>query len=115
VLLDRLLIGHLADTQLDVTKIMGCGITSIPQMLESNQPEYPPLTSFAKSFLHRLAADQHVLANLSIVSSAYGEGAWGDTQGMLSLWGIVSERSSECIKDVLHGWEHHSDTRSQGV
>lgn len=53
----------------------------------------PTFDKLCKSFLHRLAADQHVLANLSIVSSAYGEGAWGDTQGMLSLWRIVCERS----------------------
>ncbi len=93
LLLHRLLTGHLADAELDMTDFMGCGITSIPLMLESNQPEYPPLTSFAEPFLHRLAADQHALADLSIVSSAYGEGAWGSTQGMLSLWRIVCERS----------------------
>ena len=66
----------------------------MPLMLESNQPEYPPLTSFAESFLHRLATDQYALANLSIVSPAYGEGTWADTQGMLTLWRIVCERSS---------------------
>ena len=94
LLLHRLLTGHLADAQLDMTDFMRCGITSVPLMLESSQPEYPPLTSFAEPYLHRLAADQYALANLSIVSPAYGEGSWGDTQGMLSLWRIMYERSS---------------------
>ncbi len=94
LLLHRLLTGHLADAKLDMTDFMGCGIISIPLMLESNQPEYPPLIRFAESFLHRLATDQYALANLSIVSPAYGEGTWADTQDMLSLWRIICERSS---------------------
>jgi len=94
LLLHMLLTGHLADAQLDMTDFVGCGMTSIPLMLESNQPQYPPLTSFAESFLHRLAANQSALAKLSIVSPAYGEGTRADTQGVLSLWRIVCERSS---------------------
>lgn len=99
LLLHRLLTDHLADAQLDMTDFLGCGITSIPLMLESNQPQYPPLTSFAESCLNRPATYQYALANLSIVSPAYGEGTWADTQGMLSLWRVVCKQAN---KPALH-------------
>ncbi len=109
LLLHRLLTDHLADAQLDMTDFLGCGITSIPLMLESNQPQYPPLTSFAESCLNRPATDQYALANLSIVSPAYGEGTWADTQGMLSLWRVVCEGSSPetwfafiCVSEICN-------------
>ena len=93
VLLNKLLRGHLADPSLDMTKIIACGMTSVPHMLESLQTASPPWTDFAVGFLQRLATDKHILAKLGTFRSNYGTGASADSQNTLALWRTLCELS----------------------
>lgn len=104
VLLNKLLPGHLADPSLDMTKIIACGMTSVPHMLESLQTGNPPWKDFAVGFLHRLATDKHILAKLGTFRSNYGTGTSADSQSTLALWRTLCELSRKKYLLALAAW-----------
>ena len=95
LLLNRLLLVHLPDVQTD--KVVGCGTASVPQMLDSIQPEYTPLTEFAFGFLQRLATDHRVLATVSNPDVAHADEVWPANQITMGLWALFCKSQDSCF------------------
>ena len=87
-LLNRLLLGHMPDPRLNMARIVTLGIASLPKMLDSNQPEYRPLTDLTLAFLQRVTTDQDVLASLSGSKVDQDDVAWMNQQGTLGIWAL---------------------------
>ena len=87
-LLNRLLLGHMPDPRLNMARIVTLGIASLPKMLDSNQPEYRPLTDLTLAFLQRVTTDQDVLASLSGSRVDEDDVAWMNQQGTLGIWAL---------------------------
>ena len=87
-LLNRLLLGHMSDPRLNMARIVTLGIASLPEMLDSIQPDYRPLTDLTLAFLQRLATDQDVLASVSGSRVDQDDVAWMNQQGTLSIWAL---------------------------
>ena len=87
-LLNRLLLGHMPDSRVNMARIVTLGMASLPKMLDSIQPEYRPLTDLTLAFLRRVTTDQDVLANLSGSRVDQDDVAWMNQQGTLSIWAL---------------------------
>lgn len=93
-LLNRLLLGHMPDPRLNMARIVTLGIASLPKMLDSNQPEFRPLTDLTLAFLQRVTTDQDVLASLSGSRVDQDDVAWMNQQGTLSIWALFCKSST---------------------